>query len=99
MELHRELNQSRRERLNADSLGSVNALFFLAGVAADCSRIGDAFTPCLLHPLEQFVFIFEKAAPAENIALGESKRGRFDVVWGDVWKRATSRPRLWQIVA
>jgi hypothetical protein len=70
-----------------------------SGIILEKILKGENFAPCLQHPLEQFVFIFEKAAPAENIALGERKRGRFDVVWGDVWKRVTSRPWLWQAIA
>ena len=74
----------------------MNADFFLVGVAADFSRIGDALTSCLKHPLEQFVFIFEEATATEDIAFGESEGSRFDALWGDVWKDVTSRPRLRQ---
>ena len=74
----------------------MNADFFLTGVAADFSRIGDALTSCLKHPLEQFVFIFEEATATEDIAFGEREGSRFYALWCDVWKAVTSRPRLRQ---
>ena len=72
----------------------MNADFFLMGVVADFSRIGDASTSCLKHPLEQLVFIFEEATATEDIAFGERVGSRFDDLWCDVWKDVTSRPRL-----
>ena len=74
----------------------MNADFFLAGVAADFSRIGDALTSCLKHPFEQFVFIFEQATATEDIAFGEREGSRFYALWRDVWKDVASRPRLRQ---
>ena len=74
----------------------MDADFFLAGVAADFSRIGDALTSCLKHPLEQFVFVFEEATAAVDIAFGEREGSRFSTPWCDVWKDVTSRPRLRQ---
>ena len=72
----------------------MNADFFLMGVVADFSRIGDASTPCLKHPLKQFVFIFEEATAAVDVAFGIRDGSRFYTLWGDVWKDVTSRPRL-----
>ena len=72
----------------------MNADFFLTGVAADFSRIGDASTSCLKHPLEQFVFIFEEATTTVDVAFGEREGSRFYTLWCNVWKAVTSRPRL-----
>ena len=72
----------------------MNTDFFLTRVVADFSRIGDASTSCLKHPLEQFVFIFEEAIATEDIAFGEREGSRFNALWCDVWKDVTSRPRL-----
>jgi hypothetical protein len=72
----------------------VHTDFSLTGVVADCSRIGDALTSCLQHPLEQFVFIFEEATATEDITFGEREGSRCDALWCDVWKDVISRPRL-----
>ena len=80
--------------MNCYRSGAVNAHFFLMGVAADFSRIGDAFAPCFKHPLEQLVFIFEEATSTEDITPGKREWGCFDAQWGDFWKDVTSRPRL-----
>ena len=58
----------------------MNADFFLTGVVADFSRIGDALTSCLKHPLEEFVFIFEVATATEDIAFGEWPGRRFSAL-------------------
>lgn len=72
----------------------MNADFFPTGIVADFSRIGDALTSCLKHPLEQFIFIFEQATAAEDVAFGEREGSRFYTLWCDDWKDITSRPRL-----
>jgi hypothetical protein len=46
------LKSSESAFLLLERLHPVNADFFLTGVAADFSWIGDALTSCLKHPLE-----------------------------------------------
>jgi hypothetical protein len=55
--------------------GPVNAHFFLMRVVVDFSRVRDAFASRLKHPIEQFVFIFEETASAEDIAPDEREWG------------------------
>jgi hypothetical protein len=90
------LKSSESTFLLLERLHPVNADFFLTGVAADFSWIGDALTSRLKHPLEYFVFIFEEAITTEDIAFGEGEGSRLYALWCDVWKAVASRPRLRQ---